>query len=98
LRAQCLGYQLRERELADLQVVRGGRRLLEDVHLDDLRRLDHDLDLHRAVGGVGDVPGDRAPARRNSGGGLGAGHRLLRRCMGFERQQRDKAGHRRGDG
>src|ERR1700761_6929138 len=70
LRAQRLADQLREGELADLQVMLGGRRLLEDVHLDDLAGGDHDLDLDRAVGRVGDVARDRALARWQGGGGL----------------------------
>src|SRR5580704_12830931 len=71
LRAQRLADQLRERELADLQVVLGRLRLLKDVHLDDLAGGDHDLDLDRAVGRVSDVPRDRALPRWQGGGGLG---------------------------
>src|SRR5580658_123604 len=68
LRRERLADQAREGELADLDVVDGVGRLLEDRHLDDLAALDDQLDLHRAVHGVGHVTGDRGLTRGQSAG------------------------------
>src|SRR5580693_8835406 len=71
LRGQRLADQLRKGELADLDVVNGVGRLLEHRDLHDLVALHHQLDLHRAVHGVGHLAGDRGLAR-----GQRAGHAL----------------------
>src|ERR1700722_16734910 len=71
LRGKRLADQLGEGELADLDVVNGVGRLLEHHDLHDLVSLHDQLDLHRAVDGIGHLAGDRGFARRQ-----GASHAL----------------------